>query len=348
MSSALLRFHQAGSGLSEPELVAASVEVSPQPLAITENGKLVYQNASFAQLLSNLGGNGPLPFTGDRSWQTTDFTVTGRNLSLLTARIDSHEPSGSDLHYFAAIGRLVAGVAHDFNNLLTGILLYCDLLQSKAGSDTAFRKRIEEIRRAAEQGAALIRQLMTVGRDQPGEPPSVCFSRVVVDLEHLLQHLLGEQIRIEMHLTEDPGRVGITSAQAQQVILNLAINARDAMPTAGLLRIESRFRKPLPDGNRVFELMVVDTGQGMGASIAAHVFDPFFSTKSSSRGTGLATVKAIIEGAGGNISLESSPGRGTRMIVRLPEVPENQPSDQALDPLGRSTKQPSEDRGATE
>jgi signal transduction histidine kinase len=345
MSSALLRFQQASANPSEPELIAASVAVLPQPLAITEQGNIIYRNPSFAQLVSSPCTNSPLPHS---SWETTHFSVAGRDFSLVTPRTDSAEPSLSDLQYFAAIGRLVAGVAHDFNNLLTGILLYCDLLQSKAGADSALIKKTDEIRHAAQQGAALIRQLMTVGREDPGAPASVCFDHVLADLEQLLRHLLGEQVAIEMDLHGHTGQVGITSAQAQQIILNLAINARDAMPAGGLLRIESRFRKPQPADRRIFELIVADTGHGMDAPTAARAFDPFFSTKSSSRGTGLATAKAIVEAAAGEITLESSPGRGTRVIVHLPEIPQDPETDQALDPIGRSTRRQSEDRGATQ
>lgn len=344
MSSALLRFQQASSNPTEPELIAASVEVSPQPLAITEQGNLIYRNPSFAQLLSNPRENGSVP---NSSLETTHFSLAGKDFSLVTPRTDSAGPSRSDLQYFAAIGRLVAGVAHDFNNLLTGILLYCDLLQSKAGTDSALIKKTDEIRHAAEQGASLIRQLMTVGREQPGEPASVCFDHVVADLEQLLRHLLGEQIAIEMDLRAHAGRVGITSAQVQQIILNLAINARDAMPAGGVLKLESRFRKFESDDRRIFELIVADAGHGMDAPTTARAFDPFFSTKSSRNGTGLATVKAIVEAAHGEITIESSPGRGTRVIVHLPEILQDPETDQAPDPIGRSTRRQSEDRGAT-
>jgi len=155
-------------------LVAASVEVSPQPLAINENENLIYRNARFAQLFSIPCDIGPIALAADRAWQATGFSLNDKSFSLLTARSDSADLSMPDVGYFAAIGRLVAGVAHDFNNLLTGILLYCDLLQSKAAMDSAFGKKTEEIRRAAEQAAALIRQLMTVGREEPGERASVC------------------------------------------------------------------------------------------------------------------------------------------------------------------------------
>lgn len=346
MSSALLKFQQTSPDPSEPELVAASVEVSPQPLAITENGNLVYRNASFAQLLSSPPDKLPMPLPTDPSWQSTDFKLNGRNFSLLSAPTYSADVSMQNMGYFAAIGRLVAGVAHDFNNLLTGILLYCDLLQSNSPTDSALEKKTDEIRRAAEQGAALIRQLMTVGREERGDRPSVCFNQIVVDLESLLRHLLGEQIRIEMDLTRDPARVGITSAQAQQIILNLTINARDAMPGGGVLRIESCFREPQGPENRVFEFIVADTGCGMDPTTAARAFDPFVSTKASSRGMGLATVKAIIDAAHGSISVESATGCGTRIVVHLPEASEAPQVDQALKPSGRFSCKPSEDRGA--
>ena len=347
MSRALLKFQPNSPDSSEAELVAASVEVSPQPLAIIENGKLIYRNASFAQLLSSPPDRWPMPLPADRSWHATEFTLNGRNFSLLTAPPHSVDLP-THMGYFAAIGRLVTGVAHDFNNLLTGIILYCDLLQSRLTHDIALGKKAEEIRRAAEQGAALVRQLMTVGREEPGERHLVSFNQVVVDLDHLLRHLLGEQIRIVLDLTSDPARVGITSAQAQQIILNLAINARDAMPGGGTLRIESRIRESQGPENRIFELIVSDTGNGMDPATAARAFEPFFSTKASGRGTGLATVKAIIEAAHGNISVESAIGSGTRIVVHLPEATENAQPDQALEPAGRFTNKQSEDRGATQ
>jgi signal transduction histidine kinase len=233
-------------------------------------------------------------------------------------------------------------------NLLTGILLYCDLLQSKAETAGVLWKKMDEIRSAAEQGAALIRQLMTVGREEPAEQSSVCFDQVVRDLEPLLRHLLGEQICIVMDIVGDSALVGITSAQAQQIILNLALNARDAMPTGGVLRFQSSFRESegtSPIG-RIFEFTVSDTGLGMDSQTAARAFDPFFSTKASGRGTGLATVRSIAEAAGGIICVETFPGQGTRMIVRLPEVLRNTQNSQGNDLPARSTQNQSEDRGA--
>src|SRR5262249_23919719 len=247
---------------------------------------------------------------------------------------------GSDLQHLAIVGRLVAGVAHDFNNLLTGILLYCDLLQSKADTAGGLSKKAEEIRCAAEQGAGLIRLLMTVGLEDPGEPPSVFFNQVVRELEPLLRHLIGERIQVVMDLAESPAQVEVSGAQAQQIVLNLALNARDAMPKGGVLRFESRCRnfEGTGNGSRIVEFTVRDTGQGMDDQTAARAFDPFFSTKATGRGTGLATVRSIVEAAGGIVCVESSPGQGTRMIVRMPEVARNPQKNQAIDRTGRSTQ----------
>ena len=157
MSSALLKLQESGVGLLESAFIAAGIEASPQPVAITESGNLIYKNDSFAQLISAPITNGLMPAEG--VWQNTEFSSGGRKLSVITARIGSTDLGQSDVQHLATIGRLVVGVAHDFNNLLTGILLYCDLLQTKSESAGALWKKTEEIRRAAEQGAALIRQL---------------------------------------------------------------------------------------------------------------------------------------------------------------------------------------------
>jgi two-component system, cell cycle sensor histidine kinase and response regulator CckA len=315
-------------------------------LAITENGNLIYKNHRFAQLMSSPSANGPTVVPTQASWQTLEFAFSGRKFSLTTVRTEE-DLGESDWQHLAMVGRLVGGVAHDFNNLLTGILLYCDLLQSKAESAGVLWKKMDEIRTAAEQGAALIRQLMTVGHENPEEQSLICFNQVVCDLESLLRHLLGEQIRILMDLAGDSALVGITSAQAQQITLNLALNARDAMPTGGVLRFQSSFREFEGTGNggRIFEFIVSDTGQGMDGQTAARAFDPFFSTQASGHGTGLATVRSIVEAAGGFVCTETSPGQGTRMIVRLPEVHRSTQKNQAIDLLGRSTREQSEDRG---
>jgi signal transduction histidine kinase len=251
------------------------------------------------------------------------------------------------------VGRLVGGVAHDFNNLLTGILLYCDLLKSKITPANPLGRKIEEIRLAAEQGAGLIRQLMTVGREETGSPGTISFNHALKDLNPLLRHLVGEHIQIHVELAESAGRVGISLAQAQQIVLNLVLNARDAMPGGGVVRLETRSLEFEGTGQgereRTFEFTVGDSGTGMDSQTASRIFEPFFTTKDHDQGTGtgLATVRKIVENAGGIICLDTAIGKGTRMTVRLPEIqPDTPPADlQQNQTLGQAN--PSANKGAS-
>ncbi len=285
MSSAILKFQQpseANDQALDPAILVAAVEESPEPLALTELGKLIYANRSFAQLSADSpdAKSTSLIISG-HNWQATEFAVAGRRFTLTTIRREAPILTLSDSQHLAIVGRLVGGVAHDFNNLLTGILLYCDLLQTKGALENPLSRRVDEIRTAAEQGAALIRQLMTLGRDESCTPRVVCFNSAVRELVPLLWHLLGENIRIITDLAEGPGLVGISLAQAQQIILNLALNARDAMPTGGSVRLETSFRRfaGTGPGKRIFEFTACDTGEGLDAQIASRIFDPFFTTK---------------------------------------------------------------------
>src|SRR5258708_6692872 len=218
MSSPLLKFHQLSHEPLDTGVLAAAVEASPDPMALVENGKLIYTNRSFAQLSSFSGRAAESPSDLGRC-RMTEFVADGRRLSLTTLRREISDLGTPDSRHQVIIGRLAGGVAHDFNNLLTGILLYCDLLQSKAESGSSLERKIAEIQSAAEQGAALIRQLMTLGREENGAPESVVFDQVVQDLESLLRHLLGEHIRFTVGLAQGSGLVGISLAQAQQIIL---------------------------------------------------------------------------------------------------------------------------------
>ena len=247
------------------------------------------------------------------------------------------------------LGRMVGGVAHDFNNLLTAILLHCDLVKTKLPAANPLARRIEEIRHAADQGAGLIRQLMTVGREEKGTPRWVSFNHALQELLPLLRHLAGEHIIISLDLTTGAPRVGLSLAEAQQLILNLVLNARDAMPEGGEVRLTTR-QHNLSDGaqsaSHTFEFTVTDSGSGMAPETAAHIFEPFYTTKPFGRGTGtgLSTVKGIVVGAGGTIGLDTKPGQGTRVTVRLPQI--GSPKDDRPEPdhqdYVRRRRQPSE------
>jgi signal transduction histidine kinase len=347
MSNALLKFQTpSGTPIEVPldlGVLAAAMDASPEPIAVTESGKLVYANRSFAQLsvqstdFEPEKNPGPIAVAPDPGWETTGFSVGARNFSLTTLRREPPRPISADAAHLEMVGRLVGGVAHDFNNLLTGILLYCDLLKTKFAPENPLAVKIEEIRYAAEQGAGLIRQLMTVGREEKGSPRWVSFNHALQEIVPLLRHLAGEHIAITMELADGAPRVGLSLAEAQQLILNLVLNARDAMPTGGEVLLATRQGKPesAESGNHALEFSVSDSGAGMDAKTAALIFEPFFTTRETGHGTGmgLVTVKRIVDEAGGIIAVDTTPGHGTRMTVRLPRIdgegqrPHLQPSD---------------------
>jgi len=269
------------------------------------------------------------------------------------------------------IGRLAGGIAHDFNNLLTGILLYCDLLNSEletgglrnarsAGSSLAnlglanqcseclenlelarreLCQHVEDVRMAGEQGAALTQQLLAIARKQAAEPHPISINEIVASMQNLLRRLIGEQIELVTALDSAAGLVLADPAQLRQIVLNLVLNARDAMPQGGTIRLITRpaefprestgdfasnFATDPGHGSarRAVSLAVKDNGCGMDAETRTRLFEPFFTTKRPGEGTGLglATVQRIVSEAGGMIEVESEPGRGTLIEVFLPAI----------------------------
>jgi two-component system, cell cycle sensor histidine kinase and response regulator CckA len=240
------------------------------------------------------------------------------------------------------IGRLAGGIAHDFNNLLTGILLYCDLLSAALENPhleniglerSQLCQHVDEVRMAGEQGAALAQQLLAIARKQAAEPRPILINEIVASTENLLRRLIGEQVELVSDLHSDTGLVLADGAQLRQVLMNLVLNARDAMAQGGTIRLRTRMTE-FPDGRepprlrRAVSLKVQDNGSGMDAETRRRLFEPFFTTKNPGKGTGLglATVQRIVSEAGGRIEVESEPGRGTSIEVLLPaiEAPSNQ------------------------
>jgi signal transduction histidine kinase/ActR/RegA family two-component response regulator len=232
-----------------------------------------------------------------------------------------------------ALGRLAGGVAHDFNNLLTVIKGNSDLALERIKPTDAVRANCEQIRRVADRAALLTRQLLAFSRRQMLQPKILDLNELIVEMGRLLQRLLREDIEYKTDLGEPLGRVQADPGQMEQVLLNLIVNASDAMPKGGTLTIETvnvrvdetyaQSRTPLATGDYVM-LAVSDTGHGMEASTKARIFEPFFTTKELGKGTGLglATVYGVVKQSSGYIFVDSEPGAGARFEIYLPQVPE--------------------------
>jgi PAS domain S-box-containing protein len=251
-----------------------------------------------------------------------------------------------------AVGRLAGGVAHDFNNLLGVITGYSDMLSKNLQPHDANYKRLGEIKKAAERAAALTRQLLAFSRQEVIQPKVLDLNVVVRDIEKTLQRLIGEDVHLATRLAGDLGRVKADRGQVDQVILNLAVNARDAMPQGGDLIIETSnsvldeayaaSHADVVPGAYVM-LSVTDTGHGMDATTLSHVFEPFFSTKEEGKGTGLglATIFGIAKQSRGHVSVSSEPSKGASFKVYLPRV-------DAVEDLGRTTEEATQARRGTE
>lgn len=230
-----------------------------------------------------------------------------------------------------AIGRLVGGIAHDFNNLLAAVLIYAGLLGGELADDPRLRRYVEEIRGAGERGSALVAQLLALGRKEALEPRVLSLGEAVEGMRDLLQLSLGEEIELRIERLAAPDTVRVDPTQLHQVVLNLALNARDAMPGGGRLVIECRAREvasgdvDAPAG-RYIVLQMRDTGCGMKPEVRAQIFEPFFTTKPRGKGTGLglSMVYGIVRQRGGAVQVESAPGAGTTVSVFLPAVNEEE------------------------
>jgi len=227
-------------------------------------------------------------------------------------------------HKLEAVGRLAGGVAHDFNNLLTAITGYSELLLGQLEEGDPRRDDAQQIVNAAESAAALTRQLLAFGRRQLLEPRRLDLNDVLASLARLLRRLVGAGVELRIDLAPALGQVVGDLGQLEQVVVNLTMNARDAMPNGGALSISTATAEiaagtDVPPG-RYVELVIEDSGQGIDEASLPHIFEPFFTTKEVGKGTGLglASVYGVVKQSGGHVLVESTPGEGTRFRVLLP------------------------------
>ena len=261
--------------------------------------------------------------------------VNGNEVIVVIARdVSERRRLELQLHHaqkMESIGRLAGGIAHDFNNMLTAILGYTGMARAALPVNHAVAADLDEVRHSAERASALTRQLLAFARKQIIQPHLVSINQLIHGVEPMLKPLIGEDIVLEVHPETDVWLVTVDPSQFQQIVLNLAVNARDAMPSGGTLTFETanvvlgaEYARDHPDTvpGEYVRLAVTDTGVGMTQEIQQHIFEPFFTTKTDGRGTGLglATTHGIVRQSGGHIWVYSEPGRGTTFKIYLPRA----------------------------
>ena len=280
----------------------------------------------------------------------TDGSVRLRGIMLDVSGRKQLEDELRQSQKMEAVGRLAGGVAHDFNNLLTVINGYADLLSGSLPADPPAADMARQIRAAGERAAALTRELLALGRQSVTAPRPLDLNAVVSGLDQLLGRVVGENVRLVTDLAPNLWSVRADPSQLEQVVVNLYVNARDAMPGGGRLSVATsnvelgdecaRAHPDVRAGEHVL-LVVADTGAGIPAEVLPHIFEPFFTTKGNGTGLGLATVYGIVREAGGHIAVDSAVGRGTEFRVYLPRCDESPESreegSRTLVPTGTAT-----------
>ena len=293
------------------------LRIAREPITETRTGRLRWFESHRLPLI------GP---TGARQVLGIGIDITERVATEEALRVS--EDQFRQAQKMEAVGQLAGGIAHDFNNLLTAILGFSDLLMDHVRESPDAVQDLQEIRRAGERAGGLTRQLLAFSRKQVLAPQTLDLTTVVGEAENILRRVIGEDIHLETACEPGLHRVRADPGQIEQVLMNLAINARDAMPTGGQLSIAVR-NVPTPRdlliatpdaGEECVALSVTDTGSGIPPEVVTRIFEPFFSTKSPGKGTGLglSMVFGVVAQSGGHITVDSDVGRGTRFVIYLP------------------------------
>ena len=295
----------------------------------------------FEDALANGGGRGPSELRVAEADGTTScysiavFPITDQSVALSfentteraneRAKIERLEHQLLHAQKMEMVGRAAGGIAHDFNNLLTAVLGHSELVLDTLPPEHPGRAGLERVREAGKRASELIRRLLAVSRHQFSDPELLDLNQIVGEHLSLLRSMVGEDVEMRVDLPREPLLVVADQAQLGQVLLNLVVNAKDAMPGGGELEIATAAREvPGPEGETgsYVALTVTDTGRGMDDDVLARIFDPFFTTKSAEKGTGLGlpTVATIVRDSGGFVEVESEVDRGSRFTVFLPRV----------------------------
>jgi PAS domain S-box-containing protein len=291
------------------------------------------------------------PMAGSNGVVTLSVFLTDITIRLRAERaLRETEADLARAQRLEALGRLAGGVAHDFNNILTVVLAGLELVLARSTLDGEMRGELQDIRQAGERAASLTRQLLAFSRQQVIAPEVLHLDQVVAHLRKMLGRLLGEDVQLEVRSQDGLWPVKLDRSQVEQILMNLAVNARDAMPRGGTLTISTKntvvatpthFVGSTAEPGSYAELAVHDTGLGMDVRTTARIFEPFYSTKEQGRGTGLglAIVRGIASQSGGHVAVESKVGRGTTFRLLFPrsrEIPSSSPAPDSTRPKGGS------------
>jgi two-component system, cell cycle sensor histidine kinase and response regulator CckA len=326
------------------DVFLAAIERFPFGLAMEKDKSIIYANSSFFRMTGDEPENviglpaKELKKRCKTRLQKAEIECSHYSVPIREQRIRVHivrnvsarrelERQLLQSHKLEALGRLVGGVTHDFNNVLTAITIYTDLLADVAHGERA-EHYLSEIRRSAERGSERIRQLLAFARQRPMQPRIVSVNRVLQGLEDTLRRMLGENVQLAICYSESVCNVRVDPAQFEEVVLNLAMNARDAICDRGKVTIEtsvvksSSGRSHLAGSENLVRIKIKDNGCGMDFATRSHLFEPFFTTKEPGKGTGLglSTAYGIVSQSGGTISVDSKPGRGTTVTILLPRT----------------------------